>query len=61
MRNVAWVLIVLSALSFALAVVGSLTGLRMLAIGPEGYSRACVNLALISIALLLVSRTKAGA
>ncbi len=61
MRNVGWVLIVLSALSFALAVVGSLTGFRMLAIGPEAYSRACGNLALIAIALLLVSRTKAGA
>ena len=61
MRNVAWVLIVLSALSLVLAVADALTGFRMLGVGPEGYSRACGNLALIAIALLLVSRTKAGA
>ena len=61
MRNVAWVLIVLSALSFVLAVVSSQMCFTLLGTGPEGYSRACGNLALIAIALLLVSRTKADA
>ena len=51
MRNVAMVLIGLSALAFLLAIVGSLVGVRIVGITPEGLSRSCSNLALIAIAL----------
>jgi len=53
MKNLVWILALLSALSFVLAVVGSLTGNWLLGVGPEGYSRACSNLALLAIVLLL--------
>ena len=52
MQNLMNILVGLSVLAFALAVIvalfipGSLIG-----VGSEGYSRACSNLALISIAL----------
>ena len=59
MRNVAWVLIVGSAMGFICAVIGSLACTSVLGVGPEGCSRASTNLALIAIALLLVSSTKA--
>lgn len=60
MRKVAWVLIVLSALGFIFAVVGSMTGFHLMDVWPEAYSRGAVNLALIAIALLL-ARSGAGA
>jgi len=59
MRNVAWILIAGSALGFIFAVIGSLGGMRLCGVGPEACSRASTNLALIAIALLLVSSTKA--
>ena len=58
MRNLVWVLIILSGVGFVGAVVGALTGQLFLGIQPEGYSRACTNLALIAIALLLVQGKK---
>jgi len=36
-----------------LAVVGSFTNVRILAISPEAFSRASTNLALLAIALIL--------
>jgi len=42
-----------AALAFVLAVVGSLTNVRILAISPEAFSRASTNLALLAIALIL--------
>ena len=51
MYNVIIGLIVLSALAFVLAVIGSLFGFRFLEFPPESFSRACSNLALIAIAL----------
>jgi hypothetical protein len=53
MRNLMWILIVLSAVAFVLAVVGALTHVGILRVAPEGYSRASANLALIAIAVLL--------
>ena len=47
------VLVVLAALAFVMAVLESLFGLNFL-VSPEGYSRACTNLALIAIALKFV-------
>ena len=58
MRNLVWVLIVLSVVGFVGAVVGALTGQLFLGVQPEGYSRACTNLALIAIAILLVPEKK---
>ncbi|MDZ7723423.1 MAG: hypothetical protein U5R06_11615 [candidate division KSB1 bacterium] len=53
MKILTWLLIGLSALAFVLAVVSVLLSGRILGVSPEAYSRACSNLALIAIALLL--------
>lgn len=52
MKNLTNILVGLSLLAFVLAVVGAvyIKG-SMLGVAPEGYSRACSNLALISLAL----------
>lgn len=47
------VLIGLSILAFVIAVLGSVFGFELLGVDPEGYSRACSNIALIAIALAL--------
>lgn len=44
------VLVVLAALAFVLAVLESLFGFNLF-VSPEGWSRACTNLALIAIGL----------
>ena len=52
MRNVAIAAIGVSVLAFLLAVILVLVGdTRLMGIYPEGFSRACSNLALIAIAL----------
>ena len=59
MRNVILTLIMLSALGFVLAVALALFGGgSLISVAAEGYSRACSNLALIAIALLLFSEKK---
>ena len=55
MRGIAWLLIVLSAVGFILAVVSALTD-PICGVEAEGFSRACGNLALIAIALMLVHK-----
>jgi hypothetical protein len=52
MRTLAKVLVGLAALAFVLAVVTAFTG-RLMHVHPEGFSRACSNLALLAIALVL--------
>lgn len=52
MRNLAKVLVGLAALAFVLAIVTAFTG-RLMHVHPEGFSRACSNLALLAIALVL--------
>jgi hypothetical protein len=52
MRTLAKVLVGLAALAFVLAVVTAFTG-RLMHVHPEGFSRACSNLALLAIALLV--------
>jgi hypothetical protein len=52
MRTLAKVLVGLAALAFVLAVVTAFTG-RLPHVHPEGFSRACSNLALLAIALVL--------
>jgi amino acid permease len=53
MRNLAKLLVVLSALGFALAVVAAYTGTTMQFV-PHNFSRASENLALLAIAVILV-------
>jgi hypothetical protein len=60
MRNATLVLIALSALGFVFAVVGTLLGRSIMGIASEGFSRACTNLALIAIALLLVEKKRSA-
>ena len=60
MRNATLVLIALSAVGFVFAVVGALLGRSIMGIASEGFSRACTNLALIAIALLLASEKRSA-
>ena len=46
-------LILLSMLAFVLAVIGAIFGVSIMGGWPEGFSRACNNLALIAIALTI--------
>jgi hypothetical protein len=50
MQKLSMVLIGLSAVAFLLAIIGAFTG-SIMGISPEGFSRACTNLALIGIGL----------
>jgi hypothetical protein len=53
MNNLAKVLTGLAALAFVLALATNFVG-PLLNTPPEGYSRACTNLALLAIALVTV-------
>ena len=53
-------LIALSCLGFIIAVFGAVFSFDFIGVDPEGYSRACNNLALIAIALA-VCRNKQDA
>jgi hypothetical protein len=58
MRTVAKVCVALAALAFVLAVVTSFTG-RLVGVHPEGFSRACSNLALLALALVVCFEPRA--
>ncbi len=51
MAKLNMVLIGLSAIAFLMAVIGVLVGVQIMGITPEGFSRACTNLALLGIAV----------
>ncbi len=51
MAKLIMVLIGLSAIAFLLAVVSVLIAGPIMGLSPEGFSRACTNLALMGIAL----------
>ena len=51
MRGLGIALICLSALGFVLAVIAVIIGGPIFGVPAEGFSRACSNLALITIAL----------
>ena len=53
MPGIAKLLVLLAVITFVLAVVGAWTG-AILGIGAEAYSRACTNLALIALAIVMV-------
>jgi len=58
MENITKGLIGLAALAFLLAVISSLIN-QSLIVSPEGFSRACNNLALVGIALMLMGKKSA--
>mgnify|MGYP001330714252 CR=1 FL=1 len=60
MQGIAKLLVLLSALAFVIAIVGSLTG-NIVGIGSEAYSRACTNLALLAIAHVVVFKDRQSA
>jgi len=51
-------LIALSIIAFLIAVFGSVFNFEFLGVDPEGYSRACSNIALIAIALAVCLKPK---
>jgi len=53
MPGIAKSLVLLAVITFVLAVLGAWTG-NMMGIGAEALSRACTNLALIAIAIVVV-------
>ncbi len=60
MPGIAKLLVLLAAITFVLAVVGAYTG-NIVGIGAEAYSRACTNLALLAIAIVLVFKEEGSA
>ncbi len=54
MQNLIKVMVGLAALAFLLAVAGALNLFSLMDLQPECFSRACTNLALLSIAFSLV-------
>jgi len=60
MPGVAKLLVALAALTFVLAVIGAWTG-TMMGIGAEAYSRACTNLALLALAIVIVFKEERAA
>jgi hypothetical protein len=53
MGSLAKVCVGLAALAFILAVVTVFTGPILVGVGPEGYSRASTNLALLALCLFV--------
>ena len=60
MPGIAKLLVLLAAITFVLAVVGAYAGV-MMGIGAEALSRACTNLALIAIAIVMVFKEEGAA
>jgi hypothetical protein len=54
MQSFIWILVVLAAVAFVLAVISSFFG-PILGVWPEAFSRAANNIALIAIALAILS------
>ena len=54
MPGIAKLFVVLAAITFVLAVIGGAWTGAILGIGAEAYSRACTNLALLAIAIVMV-------
>ena len=53
MSNAPKALVAIAALAFLLAAVGSFMGQTIMGIGPEGFSQACTNLALLAVGVSL--------
>ncbi len=53
MSGIAKLFVLLALITFIVAVIGAWTG-NIMGIGAEAFSRACTNLALLAIAIVLV-------
>ncbi len=60
MPGIAKLLVLLAVITFVFAVLGAWTG-NMMGIGAEALSRACTNLALIAIAVVVVFKEEGAA
>ena len=60
MPGIAKLLVLLAAVTFVVAVVGAWTG-TIMGIGAEAFSRACTNLALLAIAIVMVFKEEGAA
>ena len=60
MENVTKGLVALAALTFVIGVLAGLTGGVLMGYPAESFSRACDNLALVAIALMLMGKGQAA-
>ncbi len=60
MPGIAKLLVLLAALTFVLAIIGAFAG-NIMGIGAEAYSRACTNLALLALAVVMVFKEEQSA
>ncbi len=60
MPGIAKLLVLLAVITFVVAVVGAWTG-TIMRIGAEAFSRACTNLALLAIAIVMVFKEEGAA
>ena len=60
MPDIAKLLVLLAAITFVLAVIGAWSG-TMMGIGAEALSRACTNLALLAIGIVMVFKEEGAA
>ncbi len=60
MPGIAKLLVLLAAITFVLAIVGAFAG-NIVGIGAEAYSRACTNLALLALAMVMVFKEEQSA
>lgn len=58
MTKVVYSLIAMACFGFVIAVLGAVFNFDFLGVDPEGFSRACSNLALIAIALAVCFKCK---
>ena len=61
MPGIAKLFVLLALITFVLAVVGGAWMGAILGIGAEAYSRACTNLALMAIAIVVVFKEEQSA
>ena len=61
MSGIAKLFVLLALIAFVLAIVGSFWMGTILGIGAEAYSRACTNLALMALAIVMVFKEEASA
>ena len=60
MPGIAKLLVLLAVITFVVAVVGAWMG-TIMGIGAEAFSRACTNLALLAIAIVMVFKEEGAA
>ena len=61
MPGIAKLFVLLALLTFVLAVIGGAWTGPILGIGAEAYSRACTNLALMALAIVVVFKEEQSA